>query len=102
MTTEAPYGSWKSPITADLIVAGSLSLLETAIDGDDLYWVEGRAQEAGRYTIMRRTPDGEITECTPPEFYARTTVHEYGGGIFAVADRVIYFANFRDQHLYRQ
>jgi dienelactone hydrolase len=102
MTTEAPYGSWKSPLTADLIVAGSISLLEVALDGDDIYWIEGRAQEGGRYTIMRRTPDGRITECTPPEFYARTTVHEYGGGAFTVSDGVIYFSNFRDQHLYRQ
>src|SRR5512141_616444 len=102
MPTVAPYGSWKSPITADLIVAGSISLLETAVDGDDIYWLEGRAQERGRYTIMRRTRDGKISECTPPEFYARTTVHEYGGGAFTVTDGVIYFANFRDQHLYRQ
>ncbi len=102
MTTEAHYGSWKSPITADLITARGINLLEIALDGDDIYWIEGRANEGGRYTIMRRTPDGTITECTPPEFYARTTVHEYGGGIFTVADGVIYFANFRDQHLYRQ
>src|SRR5512138_3122388 len=102
MPTEAPYGSWRSPITADLITETGISLLELVIDGDDMYWLEGRAKEAGRYTIMRRTPDGAVTEITPPDFYARTTVHEYGGGIFAVADGVVYFANFRDQHLYRQ
>ena len=101
MTTEAPYGSWKSPITTDLIVAGNVNPLEIALDGDDIYWIEGRAQEGGRYTIMRRTLDGAVTECTPPDFYARTTVHEYGGGAFTVDDGVIYFANFRDQHLYR-
>ena len=102
MTTQAPYGTWKSPITADLITAKAISLLEVAIDGEDIYWLEGRPMEGGRYTIMRRTPDGAITECTPPDFYARTTVHEYGGGAFTVVDGVIYFANYRDQHLYRQ
>ncbi len=102
MATEAKYGSWKSPITADFMTARGIDLLEIALDGDDIYWIEGRASEGGRYTIVRRKPDGTISECTPPEFYARTTVHEYGGGAFTVADGVIYFANFRDQHLYRQ
>ncbi len=102
MPNIAPYGAWKSPITADLIVAQAISLHELAIDGDDIYWIESHPQEEGRYTIMRRTPDGSLSECTPPGFYARTTVHEYGGGAFTVADGVIYFANYRDQRLYRQ
>jgi dipeptidyl aminopeptidase/acylaminoacyl peptidase len=102
MSIESPYGSWKSPITTDLITGGSVSLLEVAIDGKDIYWIEGHPKEAGRYTIMRRKADGTITECTPPDFYARTTVHEYGGGAFTVYDGVIYFANYRDQHLYSQ
>ena len=38
----APYGSWKSPITADLIVAGTIGLGGVALDGKDVYWVEGR------------------------------------------------------------
>jgi hypothetical protein len=33
----APYGSWGSPITADLIVAGSIGLSQPALDGDDVY-----------------------------------------------------------------
>ncbi len=102
MSTEAHYGSWKSPITADLITAKGIELREITVDGDDIYWIEGRASEGGRYTIVRRQPDGTVSDCTPPEFYARTTVHEYGGGAFTVADGVIYFANFHDQHLYRQ
>ena len=100
--TIAPYGSWKSPITTDLITAKVTGLVEHQIDGEDIYWSESRPQEAGRYVIMRRTPDGNITECTPPEFYARTRVHEYGGGSFTVHKGVIYFSNFKDQHLYRQ
>lgn len=102
MAQAAPYGSWKSPITTDLITGKSISLVELAIDGGDVYWIESRPLEGGRYTIMRRTPDGSISECTPPGFYARTTVHEYGGGAFTVAGGTLYFANFKDQHLYRQ
>jgi dipeptidyl aminopeptidase/acylaminoacyl peptidase len=99
---QAPYGSWKSPITTDLITARTIALIEILVDGEDIYWVESRPAQAGRYVIMRRTPDGRIRECTPPEFYARTTVHEYGGGIFTVANGILYFSNFKDQHLYRQ
>lgn len=102
MPKQAPYGSWKSPITTDLIVGQTISLLELCIDGEDIYWIEGRPREGGRYTIMRRSRDGGLSECIPSDYYARTTVHEYGGGAFTVSQGVIYFANFKDQHLYRQ
>ena len=102
MPKQSPYGSWESPITTDLIVGQSITLLEICLDGNDIYWIESHPMEHGRYTIMRRTPDGNVTECTPNDYYARTTVHEYGGGAFTVSDEIIYFANFKDQHLYRQ
>src|SRR5690349_11999243 len=98
----APYGSWKTPITSDLIVAGTIALSEVALDGDDIYWIEGRAAERGRNCIVRRSPDGQIQDVTPADFNARTTAHEYGGGAYTVRDGVVYFSNFGDQHLYRQ
>ena len=98
----APHGSWKSPITADLIVAGSIGLGQIALDGEDVYWVETRPVEDGRSVLVRRTPDGQTSDVTPPPFNVRTRVHEYGGGAFAVADGVVYFSNFADQRLYRQ
>ena len=97
----APYGSWKSPITADLIVAGTIGLGGIALDGDDVYWSEGRPAEAGRNAIARRTSDGTITDVTPLPFNVRTRVHEYGGGSFTVKDGIIYFSNFADQRLYK-
>jgi len=100
--TIAPYGSWKSPITADLITAKTISLAQHCIDGEDIYWSEMRPFEGGRYVVMRRTPDGKVIECTPPEFSGRTRVHEYGGGAFTVHKGIIYFCNFTDQHLYSQ
>src|SRR5580700_6561105 len=49
----APYGAWKSPITSSLIVAQSIALMEVRLDGDDIYWLEGRPQERGRYVVVR-------------------------------------------------
>ena len=97
----APYGSWKSPITADLIVTGTIGIGGIALDGDDVYWSEGRPAEAGRNALVRRTPDGKITDVTPLPFNVRTRVHEYGGGSFTVKDSIIYFSNFADQRLYK-
>jgi dipeptidyl aminopeptidase/acylaminoacyl peptidase len=96
-----PYGSWKSPITSDLIVAGTIGLGQIALDGEDVYWTELRPAEGGRMVIVRRTPDGRAMDVTPALFNARTRVHEYGGGAFAVSDGVVYFSNFADQRLYR-
>ncbi|MCI0336145.1 MAG: S9 family peptidase [Acidobacteria bacterium] len=98
----APYGSWKSPITSDLIVSGTIGLGQIAIDGEDVYWVETRPTEKGRYVIVKRTPDGKTTDITPMPFNARTRVHEYGGGSYAVINGTVYFSNFTDQRLYRQ
>ena len=98
----APYGSWKSPITSDLIVAGTVGLGQVRLDGEAVYWIEQRPTEGGRNVIVRRTPDGTIADLTPAPFNARTRVHEYGGGAYAVRDGALYFSNFTDQRLYRQ
>ena len=98
----APYGSWKSPITADIIVSETRRFGGLALDGEDIYWVESRPAEAGRYIIVRRTPDGRSEDMTPVPFNARTRVHEYGGGAFVVSGGTIYFSNFADQRLYCQ
>ena len=102
MPTTAPYGTWKSPITTDLIVEDSVSLSSMQIDGEDLYWVEMRPQEGARNVIVRRTPDGEVSDVTPEPYNVRTRVHEYGGLSFWVKDGVVLFANFADQRVYRQ
>ncbi len=97
----APYGSWKSPITTDLIVSESISPGQVVLDGQDIYWSETRPSEGGRSVIARRTTDGMVTDVLPPPFNARTRVHEYGGGAFTVNNGEIYFSNFKDQRVYR-
>jgi dipeptidyl aminopeptidase/acylaminoacyl peptidase len=98
----APFGSWKSPITADSIVADSIGLSSIVLDGTDIYWLESRPQEAGRSVIVRRTADGKITDITPPEYNVRNRVHEYGGAAYTVVDGIVYFSNNSDNCLYIQ
>ncbi len=97
----APYGSWKTPVTSDLIVQGSIGVGMTALDGCDVYWLEARPSEAGRSVVVRRTADGRVRDVNPPPMGARTRVHEYGGGDFLVHRGTVYFSNFADQRLYR-
>ena len=98
----APYGAWRSPITSELIVRGSVGLTLPALDGADIYWSEMRPSEAGRSVIVRHTPDGATSDVTPPPFNARTRVHEYGGGDYCVHAGTVFFVNYADQRLYRQ
>jgi dipeptidyl aminopeptidase/acylaminoacyl peptidase len=97
-----PYGSWKSPITAELVAGAEVGLEQVKLDGDDIYWIERRPEEGGRKVIVRRSADGQVTDVTPPPFNARTRVHEYGGGDYAVSQGTILFSNFSDQRLYIQ
>ena len=71
-------------------------------DGDDLYWSELRPYQAGRIAVCRRNADGRIEDLVPEGYNARSRVHEYGGGHFAVKDGTLYFTNFKDQRLYRK
>jgi dipeptidyl aminopeptidase/acylaminoacyl peptidase len=100
--TISPYGSWKSPISAEVVARAEVGLEQIRIDGSDIYWIERRPQEGGRKVIVRRGLDGVVTDVTPAGFNARTRVHEYGGGDYAVANGVVVFSNFADQRLYLQ
>ncbi|BAP17560.1 hypothetical protein ETSB_0739 [cyanobacterium endosymbiont of Epithemia turgida isolate EtSB Lake Yunoko] len=41
----ATFGSWKSPISTDIIVSGSIGLGEVTFDNEDIYLLESRATE---------------------------------------------------------
>jgi len=99
--TEAPYGSWKSPITAELIAANAVRLSEPSIVGDDVYWLEMRPKEEGRTVLVRQTADGRQTDVTDQGFNIRSRVHEYGGGAYTVWKDTVFFANAADQRVYR-
>jgi dipeptidyl aminopeptidase/acylaminoacyl peptidase len=98
----APFGSWKSPITSDLITQSTIGIGSVSIDGTDVFWLEQRPKEGGRNVLVMRDAAGKVTEVTPAPFNVRTRAHEYGGGSYLVKNRVVYFVNFADQRIYRQ
>ena len=97
-----PYGSWSSPVTAASLAEGAIGVAELRVADGRLYWLETRPAEGGRLVVMTRDPGGEVRQLTPEGFNVRTRVHEYGGGSYVVAPDGLWFANFRDQKLYRQ
>ena len=93
-----PYGSWPSPISVDLAVGSARGLSEPVPDGDDVYLLESRPEEAGRVVLLRRTPDGAVTDMAPG-LNVRTRVHEYGGGAYTVRGGCLVFSEFVDNRL---
>jgi dipeptidyl aminopeptidase/acylaminoacyl peptidase len=98
---EAAYGSWRSPISAEMLVQGAVRFGDVSIDGDTVYWVEGRPEEAGRYVIVRRQADGTLNDVLPAPFSARTTLNEYGGGALLASGGTVYFTNYADQQIWQ-
>ena len=96
-----PYGTWRSPITAQVVAAQGLRLSAVSTDGSDIYWIEGRPAEGGRSVLVRRTADGRTVDVTAAPFNVRTRVHEYGGRCYVVDRGELFFSNFSDQRLYR-
>ena len=96
----ASYGCWKSPVTTETIVQKAVSFQEVCIDGDALYWTEGRPWEKGRVVLVRREADGSLVELLPGA-NLRTRVHEYGGGALTVSNGILYYANDTDGQFYR-
>jgi len=96
-----PYGTWPSSISAQIVAAQGIRLGAVAVDGDDVYWIEGRPQEGGRNVLVRRQRDGSTADVVPPDFNVRSRVHEYGGGAYVVSRGIAYFSNFADQRVYK-
>lgn len=97
----APYGSWKSPITADMVTKAAPGLDQAQFDDEKLYWLEARPWESGRNVIMRRLEDGTIEDILPIPLSARSRIHEYGGAPYLVVDNIVYYCLDSDQRIYR-
>ncbi|TNY18011.1 hypothetical protein DMC30DRAFT_422661, partial [Rhodotorula diobovata] len=96
--TEAPYGSWPSPITTDLVLSSAVSLgdLFVSSSGRAVAWTEGRPEEKGRNALVYQRLGGKQEQVLPDaKWDARTRVHEYGGAPWAFeSDSSILFSSF--------
>jgi dipeptidyl aminopeptidase/acylaminoacyl peptidase len=101
MMAIAPYGTWTSPLTPELVVAGARGVSELQLDGDALHWLELRPDEGGRTAIVRRDADGTVGDVTPEGANVRTRVHEYGGGSYLVHGGTTWYVDFSDQRVHR-
>ncbi|PWA93891.1 hypothetical protein CTI12_AA065450 [Artemisia annua] len=101
----APYGSWASPITSDVVSGAAKGLGGSAVDDKgQLFWLESRPTESGRSVLVRGGSDEneEASDVTPKEFSIRTVAQEYGGGAFSISGETLVFSNYKDQRLYKQ
>jgi dipeptidyl aminopeptidase/acylaminoacyl peptidase len=99
--TVAPFGSWESPVTTELIAGETIRLGQLGVLGGDIFWTEGRPAEQGRNVLVWCSTDGRMQDLTPAPLNVRSRVHEYGGGAFTVGRRAGFFTNDADQQLWR-
>jgi dipeptidyl aminopeptidase/acylaminoacyl peptidase len=88
----APYGTWVSPVSVELMTRAAIGLGSLSADGQDLYWLEARPSESGRTVLCRRRADAGVEELTVAPLNVGSRVHEYGGGAYAVAAGVVVFS----------
>jgi hypothetical protein len=102
VATIAPYGSWRSPITTDLVASeGSVSFGWLDVSDEGIYWTESRPEEQGRTALVLQPHDGAAVDVVPAGFNVRTRVHEYGGGAWFRDGRTVFCSSFDDSRLYR-
>ncbi|QKX18446.1 S9 family peptidase [Microbulbifer sp. YPW1] len=98
---QAPYGSWRSAISADLLTAGNVRLSESRLFENRAYWLESRPAEKGRSVLVEYDPQSGRRDLLPAPLSVRSKAHEYGGGSYTVADGWVYFVLAADQRIYR-
>ncbi|MFD6434691.1 prolyl oligopeptidase family serine peptidase [Streptomyces venezuelae] len=98
------YGSWPSPIDAELAATHDGAPGFVDFVGAEIWWTAPRPTEAGRRALVRRMPDGEERTVLPAPWNVRSRVVEYGGRPWAGAERpegpLVVFVDFADQRLY--
>jgi dipeptidyl aminopeptidase/acylaminoacyl peptidase len=98
----APYGSWTSLFSLDLVAdAGGMAFGYLDITEDGVYWTETRPLENGRTVLVFRPHGGESVDVVPSGFNVRSRAHEYGGGAWFRDGTVVFCSEFDDSRLYR-
>jgi dipeptidyl aminopeptidase/acylaminoacyl peptidase len=95
-----PFGFWQSPLTAEQVAAGALRFGGLQVEGETVFWSEGRPAEQGRAPVLAWCPGSGPREILPRPYSARSRVHEYGGGEFLAAGDAVYVVNDANQQIY--
>ena len=93
----APYGTWESPITSEMLSGQTVILSDAIADpkSGTIYYLEERPAEDGRSCIVACNGN-QINDVLPKEYSARSRVHEYGGGSMAMgSDGRVIFTDLR-------
>jgi acetyl esterase/lipase len=102
MKAKAPYGSWRSLISASAVAEAASRPGDLVVDGLDIYIGESRPEESGRVAIVKLSTEAGAAgeDVLPAPYSARSRVHEYGGGAFNVRAGNLVFVHDADQALY--
>jgi dipeptidyl aminopeptidase/acylaminoacyl peptidase len=100
VTRRASYGTWESPFTAEFVTRSGPLVEGLDSDGDDLYWLEARPDE-GREMIVRRAPDGSVSDVLPDSFEIGSSVHSSGGRCWLAFAGAVYACSGEDGRVYR-
>src|SRR5450759_1899801 len=96
----AAYGSWQSPISAELVAAGLVSLSSIQADCYDVLWIEDRAAEEGRHVVVRHRQRRGTSDVIGRGASARSFVQEYGGGAYLAVEGTVWYSESVDGRLY--
>lgn len=97
LTMTAPFGTWESPITTDMLTQNSIRFGDIQAKDGELYWIELHPEEKGRYALIHY--DGKENRLAA-EMNIRSRVHEYGGGALGISKEGIIVSNDEDRQLY--
>jgi len=104
MVDVLPFGSWPSPLTAAWASTAAARIDGAAFAGErgeEIWWAQSVPEEAGRTAVFRRDGDGTVHTVLPAPWNARSGVHEYGGGSWAVDDAGrLFFVERSDQQVW--
>ncbi|MHB1533635.1 MAG: S9 family peptidase [Acidimicrobiales bacterium] len=100
--TVAPYGTWSSPISSDLLTEAAVGLSGVTVIDGRVWWSERRPSDAGRQVLVAADP-GDPTSAEDQldsPHSARTQVHEYGGRCWTGRDGLLVWSEWADQRLW--
>jgi dipeptidyl aminopeptidase/acylaminoacyl peptidase len=96
-----PYGLWPSPLDGEQVARQATAYDAVHATAEAVYWLETRPSEAGRAVVVRWTDDAGAADAVPAGFDVGSRVHEYGGGAYLPAGRMLFACYQGDQRLYR-